>query len=121
MRLFLYTLGKRFQQPRLTHPGLAHQEHNMPVTQRRALPRIIQNCQLTLASDDRTGGRGMSGCEPAFGCTLTKRFPDGNRLAEALDCVLAEERKLKKIPGELVRRRAHKNAVGICGRLKSSR
>src|ERR1039457_1510737 len=93
----------------------------MPVTPRRALPGIMQERQLTLASDDRTGSRCVSGREPAFDCTLMKHFPDGNRLAETLDRVLAEERKFKKIASELMRRRADEHAVGLCHGLKPGR
>ena len=91
MRLFSYTLGGRFQQPGLAHPGFAHHEHHMPVTARRALPGIIQKRQLSLSSDDRAGSCSVSGCEPAFDCTLTKHLPDGNRIAEALDSMLSQE------------------------------
>jgi hypothetical protein len=91
MGLLAYTLRKRFQQPRFTHARFACQEHHMPVSPRRALPRVIKKRQFALASDDGTGSRGMSGCEPVFDCALTKHLPDRNRVPEALDCVLSQK------------------------------
>ena len=63
----------------------------------------------------------MSSCEPAFDCALAKHLPDRNRVAEALDCVLAQERKFKKIASELMRRGADKDAAGLGQRLKPGR
>ena len=91
MRLLSHALGDRFQEPGFSHPGLARHEGHMPVAARRASPAIIQERQLPLASDDWTGGCGVGGCEPAFDRVLPKRLPDRNRVAEALDGVLAQE------------------------------
>src|SRR6516165_10324201 len=121
MRLLSHTLDNRLQQPGLAHPSLAHHERHMPVTACGALPAIIQKCQLSLTPDDRTSSCSVSGCEPAFDCALTKHLPDRDRVAEALDCVLSQERKFKKIANELMRRGADKDAAGVGQRLKPSR
>ena len=121
MGLSSHTLGDRFQQPGLAHPSLAHHERDMSVAARGALPTIIQECQLSLTSDNRTGSCGVSSCESAFDCALAKHLPDRNRVAEALDCVLSQERKFKKIIRELMRRRANKDAAGLRQRLKPGR
>src|ERR1700733_15141494 len=63
----------------------------------------------------------MSGCKPALDCALTEHLPDRNRVAEALDCVLPQERKFKKIASELMRCGADKDAAGVGDRLKPSR
>src|SRR5271169_2458934 len=91
MGLLPYPLCKRFQQPRFPHPGLADQQHDVAISPRRALPRVIEKCQFALASDDGTSSRGMCGRKPALGWALTNRLPDRNWLVEALDRMFAEK------------------------------
>src|SRR5882757_7745930 len=89
MALASHTLGQGFEQPRLAHPGLARQQHDVSISMCRALPGVVKKCQLALTPDDRTGSCSMRCRKPALGCALTQRFPDGNRLAKTLDRVLA--------------------------------
>src|ERR1700733_8554456 len=99
MGLLPHPLDKSLQQSRLAHPCLAHQQYDVSVSLSRALPGVAQKGQFALASDHWTRSRGVRGRKAALGRTLAKRFPDQDRLAEALDRLLAEKRIIEKIPG----------------------
>ena len=49
-------------QPGLTHPGLAHQGHELPVTGGGSLERLAKLLELGLAADEARRDRGGGAC-----------------------------------------------------------
>jgi hypothetical protein len=74
-------------EPRLAYPGLAREQHHLPLAVPGLLPATQQQCDFLLAPDQRCQPARVTGLEAALGHTLARHPPDPEGLSEAFEAL----------------------------------
>jgi hypothetical protein len=96
MRLALQSSAQLAHEPRFADPGLAGQQHDLPLAVLRLRPAAQEQRNLLLAADQGRQSGGMARLKPALRLALARDPPHGQRFGKTLEALRPEVVELEQ-------------------------